>query len=100
MQFATGDQIQGNVASGQTINPSIEQLAPHENDNDTLPESSSLCREQDLQIVARATNDAVRDWDVKTGRLIWPQGVESLLGYCRSSVPEEIAFWQQQLHPE
>ncbi|MEY2540421.1 MAG: hypothetical protein QOI22_23, partial [Verrucomicrobiota bacterium] len=33
------------------------------------------------EIIARATNDAVRDWDVKTGALVWPQGLECLLGY-------------------
>jgi PAS domain S-box-containing protein len=54
----------------------------------------------DLQIVARATNDAVRDWDLRTGRLSWPQGLDSLLGYCRSSACEEIAFWNQNVHPK
>src|SRR5437773_4183580 len=33
------------------------------------------------QLVARATNDAVRDWDLASGDLIWPQGLDTLLGY-------------------
>lgn len=56
------------------------------------PEHSSL--------VARATNDAVRDWDVKSGALSWPQGLESLLGYPPSPDAGVIGFWQQNLHPE
>src|SRR5262249_23500166 len=47
-----------------------------------------------------ATNDAVRDWDVKTGQLFWPQGLSSLLGYQFSASTEELAFWQKNLHPQ
>jgi two-component system, cell cycle sensor histidine kinase and response regulator CckA len=65
-----------------------------------LPDNDSTQSRDDLQIVARATNDAVRDWDVRSGRLIWPQGLETLLGYCRSSLTEEIAFWNQNIQPE
>ena len=53
-----------------------------------------------FEIVARATNDAVRDWNIKTGELSWPQGLESLLGYKSASGDGEIAFWQKNLHPE
>jgi len=51
-------------------------------------------------IVARATNDAVRDWNVKTGALSWPQGLESLLGYDGSVASGDINFWQKQIHPQ
>ena len=53
-----------------------------------------------FEIVARATNDAVRDWDVRTGALAWPQGLDSLLGYERSAASENIAFWFDHIHPE
>ncbi len=51
-------------------------------------------------IVARATNDAVRDWDLKTGSLCWPQGLESLLGYLSSENASDIGFWQRNIHPQ
>ena len=51
-------------------------------------------------LAARATNDALRDWDVKQGRLDWPQGLESLLGHRDSPIAHEIGFWQRHLHPE
>ncbi len=38
---------------------------------------------QHFALAARATNDAIRDWDVTTGALEWPQGLESLLGTNR-----------------
>src|SRR5204863_1576798 len=120
MQLATRDQLEREVAGPTNNQQTAEHFTSDESNHDALSESIPLQSPQDLQIVARATNDAVRDWDVKTGRLFWPQGLESLLGYrsprhiCadaglsrrsvaeadRSSVAEEIGFWQQQVHPE
>jgi hypothetical protein len=37
-----------------------------------------------FEVVARATNDAVRDWDVTTGVLVWQRGLASLLGLAPS----------------
>jgi two-component system cell cycle sensor histidine kinase/response regulator CckA len=51
-------------------------------------------------LLAQATNDAVRDWDVKTGRLLWLQGLGSLLGYQLTPSIEELSFWQKNLHPD
>src|SRR6185312_6303766 len=52
-----------------------------------------------LAYLAQATNDAVRDWDVKNGQLHWPQGLGSLFGYDSQSAPNKIAFWDERLHP-
>src|SRR5256714_10426351 len=78
------------------------QLAQFSDESKTvyiLPESHSPPRDDYFAIVARATNDAVRDWDVKSDRLSWPQGLESLLGYNPSSVEcNDVDFWQKNLH--
>ncbi len=55
---------------------------------------------QHSALAARATLDAIRDWDLNSGALLWPQGLTVLLGYAPAAVPETIAFWQQNLHPE
>jgi len=103
MRSATGNQLQGRVArsagNGQS-DPSCNKSTTNENHNRALSESNACQSQEHLQIVARATNDAVRDWDVRSGSLFWPQGLESLLGYCRSSTAEQIGFWQEQIHPE
>jgi two-component system, cell cycle sensor histidine kinase and response regulator CckA len=96
MQLATRDQLEGEVANDK----SVEHFATDETDYHALSKNNPLQSQEDLQIVARATNDAVRDWDVTSGRLSWPQGAESLLGYCRSSISEQIGFWQKHVHPE
>jgi PAS domain S-box-containing protein len=51
------------------------------------------------QLVARATHDAVRDWDLKTGALIWREGFDTLFGYPPEGAKSTIAFWRQHLHP-
>ncbi|MGI8431404.1 MAG: ATP-binding protein [Chthoniobacterales bacterium] len=49
-------------------------------------------------IVSQATNDAVRDWEVKTGALTWPQGLQRLLGYVTTAKTEKIDFWLERIH--
>jgi PAS domain S-box-containing protein len=103
MRSATGNQLQGRVArsagDGQS-DPFCNKSTTNENHSRALSENNSPQSQEHLQIVARATNDAVRDWDVRSGSLFWPQGLESLLGYCQSSASEQIGFWQEQIHPE
>ena len=53
-----------------------------------------------FEVVTQATNDAVRDWDVTTGALAWPRGLESLLGFSPSDHCKEIGFWFRNIHPD
>src|SRR5437660_5927330 len=98
MRLATGNHLTAHGDDKST--PPFNACKTNETENRALSENNSLQSQDHLQIVARATNDAVRDWDVRTGTLVWPQGLASLLGYCRSSIPTPIGFWQQHIHPE
>ncbi len=51
-------------------------------------------------ILSRATNDAVRDWQVKHGTLIWPSGLSELFGYEETDATGEINFWLDHIHPD
>jgi two-component system cell cycle sensor histidine kinase/response regulator CckA len=78
----------------------LEQVSDEHKTTHTPLQSHSPSRDDYFTIVARATNDAVRDWDVKNDRLEWPQGLESLAGHDASSVQcNDIGFWQKNLHP-
>ena len=70
-----------------------EDLACDDQTSSNSPATNSY-----LPLIARATNDAVRDWNVKTGALSWPQGFTSLLGYNTSSAEQHINFWQEKIH--
>jgi PAS domain S-box-containing protein len=85
--------------------PSVEQLIvgqsqelSHENKTSASQGNPSPSNDH-FALVARATNDAIRDWDVTTGELSWPQGLRSLLGYGNESTEAQINFWQKNLHP-
>lgn len=49
--------------------------------------------------MARATKDAIRDWDLATGALTWHQGLETLLGFPDVAARTTIEFWRDHLHP-
>ncbi len=66
--------------------------------HDQISESRPSQSTEHFAFAARATNDAVRDWNVATGSLWWPQGLESLLGHKTAS--NDISFWEKQIHPQ
>ena len=52
-----------------------------------------------FQLVARATNDAVWDWDLLTDEIWWSEGLRTLFGLP----PEEVATieaWSEHIHPD
>ena len=101
MGFATGNQTYQRVAQplgqdGKAV--PHDYTAIHQDQDRALPENCSSGSQDYLQIVARATNDAIRDWDVISGALTWPQGLDALLGYANSKDHSDLEFWQQLLH--
>jgi two-component system cell cycle sensor histidine kinase/response regulator CckA len=102
MRLAT--EIQGDETSTRNPvhkqNSSSRNPGPKHERHDEISESRALKGAEHFAIVARATNDAVRDWNVTTGALSWPQGLESLLGYDSSTASGDIDFWQKQIHPQ
>src|SRR5437899_5767519 len=82
------------------VAPHLEQISDENKTAHSVSESHSPSRDDYFAIVARATNDAVRDWDVRSNGLSWPQGLERLLGYDPSTTAcNDIGFWQKNLHP-
>jgi PAS domain S-box-containing protein len=54
--------------------------------------------EERFQIVARATNDAIWDWDLGTGTVWWNQGVTTLFGYASADVGDDIEWKRERVH--
>ncbi len=102
MRLAT--EIQGDETSTQhparSENPSSRNPTQNHEIQPEIRESRQIESAEYFALAARATNDAVRDWHVKTGELSWPEGLEALLGYNSSTASGDIGFWQKQIHPQ
>ena len=53
-----------------------------------------------LDLVVRATNDVLWDWNLITNRVWWNEGVKTVFGYKASQVRPEIAWWESRIAPE
>ncbi|KAB8335778.1 PAS domain S-box protein [Scytonema tolypothrichoides VB-61278] len=56
--------------------------------------------EKRFQILARATNDAVWDWDLLTNKVWWNNNVQTLFGYSTEEVKNEVSWWHEHIHPD
>ena len=64
-----------------------------------LGEEQLLQSEERFQIVARATNDAVWDWDLASNKIWWNESVYTLFGYTPEEVQGDARWWSEHLHP-
>lgn len=53
-----------------------------------------------FELVARATSDAVWDWDLTTNDIWWNQGFQKLFGYKPEEVGIGLDSWVSRIHPE
>ena len=56
--------------------------------------------EERLQLVSRATNDAVWDWDFESDELWWGEAFHALFGYAGHEVEPRIESWHNRIHPD
>ncbi len=63
-------------------------------------EAALAVSEERLLLVARATNDAVRDWDLATNDLWWNEGFSSLFGHQAQAIEADVESWYSRLHPD
>lgn len=53
---------------------------------------------QRFDIVSKATSDAIWDWNILTGEMIWNQGIKGIFGHRQTSYTEK--WWREQVHPD
>jgi PAS domain-containing protein len=56
--------------------------------------------EERFQLVTRATNDAIWDWDLLSNTIWWNDGVRTLFGYAADAVGPDVTWWYQHIHPD
>jgi two-component system, NtrC family, sensor kinase len=63
-------------------------------------EESLRASETRFQLVSRATNDAVWDWELSTGKVWWNESIQTLFGYAAEDVGDDATWWYEHIHPE
>src|SRR6185295_6949444 len=53
-----------------------------------------------FELVARASNDAIWDWNLITNEIWWSEGFQNLFGYKIHELEPTIESWTRRLHPE
>lgn len=51
-------------------------------------------------LVSRATNDAIWDWDLQAHTMTWNPGIESVFGYGAGKINNRIDGWYMNIHPD
>ncbi|HUQ67546.1 MAG TPA: PAS domain S-box protein [Flavitalea sp.] len=68
-------------------------------DRKNIEESLRLSNER-FNIVSKATNDAIWDWDLKSGHVFWNDAIYALFGYPQNEMLTNNIWWEQHIHPE
>ncbi|GJD52504.1 hypothetical protein OPKNFCMD_5270 [Methylobacterium crusticola] len=56
--------------------------------------------EERYRLAARATNDAIWDWNLATDHLRWNEAVQTLFGYAADEVGPSGTWWKSHIHPD
>ncbi|MEP6690041.1 MAG: PAS domain S-box protein [Gemmatimonadaceae bacterium] len=63
-------------------------------------EESLRASDERYRLVARATRDAIWEWDCRANTLHWNGAVSTLFGYAPHEVTTEPTWWDDRLHPD
>ena len=53
-----------------------------------------------FEAAARATADAIWDWNTSTDRLWWSEGMQTLFGYSADDLEHDSRSWTTRIHPD
>lgn len=56
--------------------------------------------EERYRLAARATNDAIWDWDLTSNEVAWSEALFEVFGYAPDEVSLTADWWSKQLHPD
>jgi PAS domain S-box-containing protein len=61
---------------------------------------AALRSQERYELVNRATNDVIWDWDLATDELRWNEAIGTAFGYAPGDVPPTVGFWYDHIHPD
>ncbi|MEN3363432.1 MAG: hypothetical protein V7606_706, partial [Burkholderiales bacterium] len=81
--------------SGEGLGVYIRDVSARKQVQDALRES-----EERFKNVARATSDAIWDWDATSNSQWWNEGIQKLFGYELKDFETGVESWVNRIHPE
>lgn len=63
-------------------------------------EVALLQNRERFEMVVKATQDAIWDWDLKTNQIWWSEGFKTLFGYKAEQIESTVDSWYNRLHPD
>jgi len=72
-----------------------EDIQEHQQEHD-----ARLSAEERYRLAARATNDAIWDYDIVAGTVDWSEGASEMFGSPSPLGTTPIAWWEDRIHPE
>jgi PAS domain S-box-containing protein len=63
-------------------------------------ERSVRASDERFRLVARATNDVIWDWDLRSNSLVWNDAVETVFGHRQSEIRPHVDWWHEHVHPD
>jgi PAS domain S-box-containing protein len=52
------------------------------------------------ELLSRATNDAIWDWNISSGHVSWNHALETIFYYSADEIKFTLDFWKDNIHPE
>jgi two-component system cell cycle sensor histidine kinase/response regulator CckA len=65
-----------------------------------LADESRRESEERFQILARATNEVIWDWNIVTNGVWWNEGIRTVFGYAANEVGDDLDWWLKGIHPD
>ncbi len=63
-------------------------------------ESETLKMNERFQLAAKATKDAIYDWNIEQNSIQWYEAFYEMLGYQTHEVESSLDWWVKNVHPE
>lgn len=65
-----------------------------------MAQETARRNEERYRLVARATNDVIWDWDLRSGRIEWGEASLERLGCTAVQLGDSLEGWRRRVHPE